>query len=240
MNLILFEADELRRPIPLSDPRATHVVTILKAGPGDEIAVGVLGGKRGKARIVEIADGHLTLQAALTTDDPGPHPVEIILGHPRPLVLRRLFKDLTALGVSRISVAGTDLGEKSYQTSSFWTEQQWNASLVEGATQAGSTYLPEVRRYARLDDALADAGVPPVVDRIAFDNASPAGPLRNAPRKAEHTVLAVGPERGWSDRERRLLAGAGFYISSMGRRALRTETAASVAVALVLFLRDLV
>jgi RsmE family RNA methyltransferase len=45
-------------------------------------------------------------------------------------------------------------------------------------------------------------------------------------------VLAIGPERGWSDRERGLLEGEGFSRLSLGSRALRTETACIAAVVL--------
>jgi RsmE family RNA methyltransferase len=47
-------------------------------------------------------------------------------------------------------------------------------------------------------------------------------------------VLAVGPERGWSDRERDLLEKGGFLRLSMGGRALRTETACVAAAVLTL------
>jgi RsmE family RNA methyltransferase len=47
-------------------------------------------------------------------------------------------------------------------------------------------------------------------------------------------VLAVGCERGWSDRERDKLEEAGFLRLSMGKRALRTETACVAAAVLAL------
>jgi RsmE family RNA methyltransferase len=58
--------------------------------------------------------------------------------------------------------------------------------------------------------------------------------MANLPRHRRPTVLAIGPERGWSDRERDLLEGAGFLRLSMGKRALRTETACVVAAALAM------
>jgi RsmE family RNA methyltransferase len=47
-------------------------------------------------------------------------------------------------------------------------------------------------------------------------------------------VLAIGPERGWSDRERDLLEDSGFLRMSLGRRALRTETACVAAAVLAI------
>ncbi|MEJ5189715.1 MAG: RsmE family RNA methyltransferase [Breznakiellaceae bacterium] len=46
--------------------------------------------------------------------------------------------------------------------------------------------------------------------------------------------MVIGPERGWSSRERLLLDQSGFIRCSMGERALRTETAALVAASLAL------
>ncbi|MCL2127845.1 MAG: RsmE family RNA methyltransferase, partial [Treponema sp.] len=47
-------------------------------------------------------------------------------------------------------------------------------------------------------------------------------------------ILAIGPERGWSDRERDLLEEAGFLRLSLGSRALRTETACVAAAVLAI------
>jgi 16S rRNA (uracil1498-N3)-methyltransferase len=44
-------------------------------------------------------------------------------------------------------------------------------------------------------------------------------------------VLAVGPEGGWSERDRSVLQGAGFKGLRLGPRILRTETAGIAAIA---------
>jgi 16S rRNA (uracil1498-N3)-methyltransferase len=56
--------------------------------------------------------------------------------------------------------------------------------------------------------------------------------LKNMQVRIEHTVsLAVGPEAGFSAMEEQLLARAGFVAVRLGRRVLRTETAALAALA---------
>lgn len=45
---------------------------------------------------------------------------------------------------------------------------------------------------------------------------------------------AIGSERGWSERERKLLETFGFVRCGLGSRVLRTETAATVAATLIL------
>jgi RsmE family RNA methyltransferase len=69
---------------------------------------------------------------------------------------------------------------------------------------------------------------------VAADNLRPEGSLARLGLMRRPAVLAVGPERGWSDRERELLEKAGFLRLSLGERALRTETACVAAAALIL------
>ena len=44
-------------------------------------------------------------------------------------------------------------------------------------------------------------------------------------------VIAIGPEGGWSPRDRQQLATAGFQGLQLGPRILRTETAGLAAIA---------
>ena len=49
----------------------------------------------------------------------------------------------------------------------------------------------------------------------------------------ERVLLAVGPEGGWNDFERRLLEAHRFEAIGMGPRTLRTDTACVALLALV-------
>ena len=69
---------------------------------------------------------------------------------------------------------------------------------------------------------------------IALDNVRPEGSLALLSALGQAMVLAVGSERGWSERERDRLEEAGFLRLSMGERALRTETACTAAAVLAL------
>jgi 16S rRNA (uracil1498-N3)-methyltransferase len=53
--------------------------------------------------------------------------------------------------------------------------------------------------------------------------------LPSAP--AGGVVIAIGPEGGWSPRDRQQLADAGFQGLQLGPRILRTETAGLAAIA---------
>ena len=69
---------------------------------------------------------------------------------------------------------------------------------------------------------------------IALDNVRTEGSMALLSALGQSMVLAVGSERGWSDRERDELEEAGFLRLSMGKRALRTETACVAAAILAM------
>ena len=56
--------------------------------------------------------------------------------------------------------------------------------------------------------------------------------LATWPQPADRIVaIAVGPEGGWSPRDREILRAAGFAGLRLGPRILRTETAGLAAIA---------
>lgn len=246
MNRILFETSELenvsRIVLKGSDERARHIRKVLKLAPGSQFRSGVVNGPGGTGTLLCSDRSSLTVSLDLH-DTPllSPYPVSLLLSHPRPIVLKRMLKDLTTLGVREMHIFNGDRGETSYFESSLWEEDNYRRYLVEGAMQAGSTLIPGVRRFNHLAAALQD-----VLDasgralRIAADEDAPeeqslsqllAGSTPPAPRRP--ALIALGAERGWSARERELLQGEGFQAISLGPRVLRTETAAVVVTSMV-------
>ncbi len=232
MNLILFTEAEIRSPLPRHDARAKHILEILRFGVGDAVDVGVINGPAGKATIVEIGESGLVLDYDLTRQPSPLYPVSMIIGLPRPPSSRRILGDLTSMGVQQMHFVATDKGEKSYLRSRLWAEGEFERLLREGAQQAFSTYLPDVRVHAGLEDCFEHLVAP--TDRVALDNYEAALRLQQFDPTTDHCTLAVGSERGWSARERDLLREAGFQLMGMGTRVLKTETACIAGLAVVL------
>ena len=99
-------------------------------------------------------------------------------------------------------------------------QQKHSSSNIDGASSVWSVYA---------DTALSRR---PLL--IALDNVRPEGSLVHLSALGQSVVLAVGCERGWSDREREGMERTGFIRLSMGSRALRTETACTAAAVLAL------
>lgn len=275
MNIVLLEPEELSGGgairLPAGDRRARHICSVLRLSVGQDLKVGLVNGPAGRGRVRRIsAGGDVELDLALPGaggDFGGPgeqgtdslQPVRLLLAHPRPIVLRRLLRDLSTLGVERIVVCHSALGEKSYFASSMWDGDTVRRLLIEGAEQAGVTAIPAVERRWRPKD-----GIEGVIEgraeaaRLLFDpDGEPDGEeprearsekgraaapdavsASTAPRRdTGGLIVAVGAERGWTEEERRVFVRSGFRSRSLGGRILRTETAAVAAV--VLALREL-
>lgn len=232
MNLILFDEDELGNLLLPDDPRCIHMREILRLNDGDVFNAGILGGRIGKGRLLGARSGGWDWSFMDIEDSEPLRPLTLILGCPRPPVARRLLKDMSALGIREIRACSTDLNEKSYLGARLWREGLWRDAVIEGASQGVSTLLPAVRTAANLERALED--VPTDSVRIALDNGEGAGRWHSWKGTPEETVLAIGPERGWSDRERQVLDSRGFIRLKLGNRVLRTETACSLGAGLLL------
>jgi RsmE family RNA methyltransferase len=236
VNIVLFEPREAGNPLPKRDDRTIHLIKVLHKKAGDSFDAGILGGRLGTGKIGSIReDGALVYSLDLQTEPAPRLPIRMAVGFPRPIQLRRLLRDLSNLGLEAIDLIGTDLGEKSYRKTKLLTDGGARAALIEGAVQARDTVIPVLSAYPSLEiwlEKTSDAFSGVLL--IALDNIRPTGAMANLPSHKQPTVLAVGPERGWSGRERDLLERAGFARLSLGKRALRTETACVAAVVLAM------
>ena len=240
MNIILFEEHELGRCLPRRDERTIHLLKVLHKKCGDEFEAGIIGGLRGTGRIEKInLDGSIffTIQA----DDP-PVPrlrLRMAVSFVRPIQMRRLLRDLSNIGVSDIDILETDMGEKSYRDTKLFRDGGAQAALIEGAVQARDTQIPQLKIFSNIESWLNSCPWEKA-DRLrsfillAMDNIRSEGSLFHLTPTNRPIVIAIGPERGWSDRERTLFEQAGFLRLSMGERALRTETACVAAAALAM------
>ena len=156
----------------------------------------------------------------------------------RPIQLRRIFRDLSCMGVSAIDLFGTDLGEKSYRDTKLLDDGGSRAALVEGAVQARDTQIPPIKMFDNLQNWLNERPWEDDCKRVplllAMDNVRPEGSFFNQSPTNRHAVIAIGPERGWSQNERNLFEQAGFLRLSIGARPLRTETACIAAAILAI------
>jgi RsmE family RNA methyltransferase len=232
MNIILFETKPEGGVIPLSDPRGQHILKILRSKVGDSLLMGVINGPYGTAQITRIDEEGVCVEWEPESESPPLFDVELLVAQVRPICMKRILREAVSLGVSRIRVTGADLAEKSYRDAHLWTRGEYVDYLIHGAQQAVSTRIPELILTRTLDDVeLPETAVNVVLDPKYGEHPLSSLELRESERPV---VLAIGPERGWSEREMKLMKDRGFIHAGMGKRILRTETACTVGLGLIL------
>ena len=231
MNLVLFEADEISKPLPLTDRRAIHILEVLRRRPGDSFDAGLIDGPRGKATLQTMAEGALNFSLEWTSDVAAPEPITVLVGLPRPQTARDILRDATTLGVGALHFVRTDKGDPNYASSTLWSSGEWRRHVIAGAEQAFHTRLPNVSHGRKLADELS--ALPRSTTRLALDNYESTGALSQISALTAPATLAIGSERGWSEPERALLRSNGFEFVNLGPRVLRTETACIAALSFV-------
>lgn len=224
MNLLLLEPTEVSDDsrARIHGRRWVHVREVLRAGPGDVLEVGVVGGRIGTGRILSIDPHGLELEIALLREPPEPLPVALALALPRPPTLRKVLQQATALGSKRTALFAAERVEKSFWQSRALEPEALGEQLRLGLEQARDTVLPRIeleRRFGafceRVLPALA-AGGP-----IWLGDVGAPPPPREAP-----ALIVLGPEGGLLAPEIARLESAGARRVGLGVRALRVETAA--------------
>jgi RsmE family RNA methyltransferase len=239
VNIILFEENEFGHNLSRSDERTIHLLKVLHKKIGDTFEAGIIDGMRGAGKIEKINfDGSIFVSVNAGEPPPPRLCLRMAVAFVRPIQLKRILRDLSNIGVSSIDIISAELGEKSYRSTKLFNEGGAHTALLEGAVQARDTRLPALEVYESLDNWLTARPWEKTEKRIpllfSMDNVKPEGSFFNISPSIRPAVIAVGPERGWSDRERELFEKSGFHRLSIGNRALRTETACVVSAALAM------
>jgi RsmE family RNA methyltransferase len=238
MNLILLDGGAdggTSATLTLPDPRAAHMLNVLRVVPGQTVRVGQIDGPIGIATVVDATTESVTLSCAFEDVPPRPR-VDLLLALPRPKVMRRLWAQLAALGVGRIILTNAERVERHYFDTHVLSPETYRPLLIEGLQQARDTHLPRVtihRQFRVLVEDELDAMAGDAVRVVADPHAHT--PIREAisSDRATRVLLAVGPEGGWNGFELSLLAAHGFQAVGMGPRTLRTDTACVALLGIV-------
>ena len=240
MNIVLFKENEITQRLSLKDPRGEHIKKILHKTSGETFEAGIINVSEGECRILEITEKDIAFEYKALRPVIPLYKAKLIVGFPRPIQLRRLLRDVVSLGVSEIHLTGTELGEKSYLKSTLLEKGAAEAAMIDGACQAKSASLPVLYMHKNLAECFDVIFSENNENRefVLLDNVKPELRLSDAASQRQFegktVIAAIGSERGWTDNERKKFQEKGFKFYSLGNRILRTETAATTAVSLVL------
>lgn len=225
------------REIVLRDDEAHHAERVLRLRPGTEVVCFDGAGRSWRARIDEYARraARLTVLEHFCPE-PTPNPgVTLAQGFVKGDRMDFILQKATELGVVRFLPLVCDHSDVRLDDArSAKRQERWRRIAIEAAKQCERASVPEILPPASVDDVLA--GLDETSIAFVERGGAPVRPTLDALLDSgalEQSTLFVGPEGGWSSREKTLFAENLTHRVSLGRRILRADTAAIVGLALV-------
>ncbi|WP_202844458.1 16S rRNA (uracil(1498)-N(3))-methyltransferase [Luteimonas saliphila] len=222
--------------ITLPAEAAAHLVRVLRLREGDECVLFNGDGHDYAARITASGkrDTLVEIHGAQAVDNESPLRVTLLQGIARGEKMDLILQKATELGVARIVPVDADRTEVRLDGARMTKRvAHWRGIVSSACAQCGRARLPQVCDPLDIASAAIQAGDTPC--RLVLD---PMGALglstlaaAAAGEAAGPVVIAIGPEGGWSPRDRQRLYAAGFEGLRLGPRVLRTETAGLAAIA---------
>lgn len=216
--------------LALPEDAAAHLVRVLRLQAGDACVLFNGDGHDHDARIVSVGKREVLAEVVATRriDNESPLAITLVQGIARGEKMDWILQKATELGVTRILPAASERSEVKLDAQRADKRvAHWREVVVSACEQSGRARVPEVAAPLPLAQAAA------MRDGRGFLLA----PLATQSLSALHDstlhacTLAIGPEGGWSPRDREQLIAAGYEGLRLGPRVLRTETAGIAAIA---------
>lgn len=219
-----------------------HIKNVLRLKPGEEISVRTGQDEREyRYGIEEYTDSEVICRLRFVKESDVELPVKVLLfqGLPKSDKMDLIVQKAVELGVAEIipvemrrSVVKLDGPKRAKRT------QRWQ-SIAEGAAkQSRRAIVPLVREPMTMEEAVRFACQNTVVRLLPYELQEEDGSTREL-MESIHSGNAVsvfiGPEGGFEPEEVEMARQAGILPISLGKRILRTETAALVVLSWLIY-----
>lgn len=218
--------------LPLPEEAANHLVRVMRLREGDGCVLFNGDGHDYSATFTGISKREVLVRidSAQAVDNESPLAITLLQGIARGEKMDLILQKATELGVTAIIPVNAERTEVKLDAARAEKRiAHWRNVVGSACGQSGRARIPAISPPQSLAAAATD--LPDQTLRLTLD---PLGEHRLAslsPAPANGVVIAIGPEGGWSPRDRQQLAEAGFQGLQLGPRILRTETAGLAAVA---------
>jgi len=223
------DADPDAPTLEVRGEEARHALRVKRLGPGD--AVLVLTGRGHVVRAAVERGGKargewslaLRVEGVEIAAPPAPR-VELWTAPPKGPRLEQLIDQASQAGAASWAPL---VSERTVVEPREARLERLARVAAESAKQSGRAWVLSIEVGGSLDDALdAPSGVSVVVADASGEPCTPS--------TAPAVRLLVGPEGGWTESEMARARASGARVARFGPHAMRVETAAVVAVGLVM------
>jgi len=217
--------------IVLPESAGAHLVRVLRLREGEACVLFNGDGRDVDARLLAANKRGVEAEivGARAVDNESPLRLVLLQGIARGEKMDLILQKATELGVHAIVPVFADRTEVRLDGERLQKRMDhWRSVVISACEQSGRARIPELTPARGLAEAAAalDADalkltLDPVGEHRFETLAKPAGAV----------VIGIGPEGGWSDKDRAILHAHGFSGLRLGPRVLRTETAGLAAIA---------
>lgn len=220
-----------------------HAVNALRIRSGEQISISDGRGRDYLCTAEEsltLENGEKALSLRLEAQEEGhelPSEVWLFQGLPKSDKLELIIQKATELGASHIvPVEMKNCVAKLEKSKAEQRLKRWNAIAESAARQSGRSIVPEVHLPVSFPEAVRmaqelDVSILPYEKEEGFLGLSEAI-ISFLPGRSIGVI--IGPEGGFDPLEAKLAEARGILPVSLGKRILRTETAAIAALSLVM------
>lgn len=212
---------------------AHHLSRVLRAEPGQQYEI-CDRQSVWLAEIVDAAPGRVVFRTIEELTPPAlPVSVTIYAALVKFDRFEWMIEKATELGVERITPVEAARSEKGLFEASAKRRERWLRIVAEAGRQSRRVRPPEILPAIGFPDALkAVARFRYLLDEECAPPLSRALPAERS--ASDQIAILVGPEGGWTAREREAAAEAGWQPASLGPTIVRAETAAIAATAILI------
>ncbi|MHB8961673.1 MAG: RsmE family RNA methyltransferase [Saccharofermentanales bacterium] len=237
------EIAEGDRTIRVTGDDRRHMKDVLRIKPGEAVSISDPSGRDYACRLLSYDDSGACLEITecLDGDREPDYEVTVYQGLPKSDKMDSIIQKCTELGACRIipvvcarSVAKfRDIGDAQKKTG------RWAKIAREAAKQSGRSRIPQVGGPVAFTDALAGIGSADIrfIPWECEDSLNLKQFLISAsgdtPAGIRTIAFIIGPEGGFDASEVELARRAGISPVTLGKRILRTETAAPTVLAML-------
>ena len=236
-RLVLPEGHLGSEEIVVTGPGLHYLSRVLRLAAGEQVELVDGTGLRFLGRLERISKKEaLVLVEAPLPGEPAPaRPLHLVYGLSRGRRTEWVLQKATELGVDGVALA---LCERSVKRPGQEPDKlaRWREIVAQAGRQCGRARFPRLHPVQPLAGAL-ELPPPGGTRLLAHPGGVPMAEIgAEVQAGAGHTVLAVGPEGGFTEEEAGLARELGFRAVSLGPNTLRTETAAVALLTVAGFL----
>lgn len=228
--------DQVRDPsITVAGDDVRHIRTVLRKQAGDLLTLLDGQGREYTVRITAIEKEAIETEIVERRER---HPLlpSVILGQglPKSDKMDFIVQKATELGVSAIVPLVTERTIVKVKDEEKRVTR-WQKIAREAAMQSNRPDIPKVETIHPFNEYIRSLAPGPRT-LLIFPWEEGTEPVKNVLRRhfdAQHIVVLIGPEGGFSQAEAEAAAEKGFHLVSLGPNILRTETAAVAALSMI-------